>query len=41
VAEQRAKNDYKVNLRAEKEIQQIQGQLAEILARLEEIKGGK
>jgi uncharacterized membrane protein len=39
VAEQRAKNDYKVNLRAEKEIQEIQGQLAEILARLEKMQG--
>jgi len=38
VAEQRAKNDYKVNLRAEKEIKEIRGQLAEVLARLEELK---
>ncbi len=33
-AEARAKNDYKVNLRAEKEIQEMRGQLAEILERL-------
>jgi len=39
VAEQRAKNDYKVNLRAEKEIQEVRAQLAEILARLEEMQG--
>jgi len=37
VAEDRAKNDYKVNLRAEKEILEVQSQLAEILAKLEEI----
>jgi uncharacterized membrane protein len=39
VAEQRAKNDYKVNLRAEKEIQEIRGQLAEVLERLGEMQG--
>ena len=38
-SEERAKNDYKVNLRAEKEIKEIQEKLAEILARLEELKG--
>jgi uncharacterized membrane protein len=38
-AEARAKNDYKVNMRAEKEIQEVQGQLKEILERLEEMKG--
>ena len=37
-ADERAKNDYKVNLRAEKEIKEIQAQLAEILARLGEMK---
>jgi uncharacterized membrane protein len=37
-AEDRAKNDYKVNMKAEKEIQEIQGQLKEILERLEEMK---
>jgi len=37
-AEARAKNDYKVNLKAEKEIQQIQDQLAAILKRLDELK---
>lgn len=36
-AEERAKNDYKVNRQAEKEIQQIQDQLAKILARLDEL----
>jgi len=36
-ADERAKNDYKVNLKAEKEIKEIQGQLREILARLEEM----
>jgi uncharacterized membrane protein len=40
VAEQRAKNDYKVNLRAEKGIQEVREQLAEVLARLEEMKAG-
>jgi uncharacterized membrane protein len=38
-AEERAKNDYKVNLRAEKEIKEVQAQLGEILARLKELKG--
>ena len=33
--EQRAKNDYKVNQKAEKEIEAIQDQLAEILKRLD------
>jgi uncharacterized membrane protein len=37
-ADERAKNDYKVNLKAEKEITEMKGQLAEILARLEEMK---
>ncbi len=37
-AEARAKNDYKVNLKAEKEIQDIQDQLAAILKRLDELK---
>ena len=39
-AEEWAKNDYKVNKKAEQEIEQIQAQLAAILARLEEIKAG-
>jgi len=39
-AEQRAKNDYKVNQKAEREIQEIQDQLATILARLDEMKIG-
>ncbi len=34
-AEERAKNDYKINLKAEKEIKQIQTQLAMILERLD------
>ena len=38
-AEERAKSDYKINLKAEKEIKEIQDQLAEILERLEEMKG--
>jgi uncharacterized membrane protein len=38
-SEDRAKNDYKVNLKAEKEIKEVKAQLAEILARLEELKG--
>jgi uncharacterized membrane protein len=38
-SEERAKNDYKVNLKAEKEIKQIQNQLAAILSRLDELKG--
>jgi|HubBroStandDraft_1064217.scaffolds.fasta_scaffold369706_2 uncharacterized membrane protein len=37
--EERAKNDYKVNLKAEKEIKEIQVQLATILKRLDELKG--
>jgi len=37
-ADERAKNDYKVNLKAEKEITEMKGQLAEILARLEKMK---
>jgi len=40
-SEERAKNDYKVNLKAEKEIKEIQNQLAEILASLNAIKSGK
>ena len=34
-SEERAKNDYKVNQKAEREIEEIQEQLAEILKRLE------
>jgi uncharacterized membrane protein len=37
-AEERAKNDYKVNLRAEREIKEIQAQLAAILERLDAMK---
>jgi len=37
-AEERAKGDYKINLKAESEIQEIKTQLAEILSRLEELK---
>jgi len=37
-AEDRAKNDYKVNQKAEREIEEIQEQLATILARLDEMK---
>ena len=37
-AEERAKNDYKINVRAEKEIKEMRAQLEEILARLEEMK---
>jgi uncharacterized membrane protein len=37
-AEERAKNDYKVNLRAEKEINEIQDQLKEVLDVLHEMK---
>jgi len=37
-SEERAKRDYNVNLKAEKEIQQLKAQLTEILARLDEIK---
>ena len=40
-ADQRAKNDYKVNLKAEKEIQEIQDSLARILKQLEEMKAGQ
>src|ERR1700678_1803393 len=40
-AEVRAKNDYKVNQKAEREIQEIQKQLAEILKGLEELKAAK
>jgi uncharacterized membrane protein len=40
-ADDRAKNDYKVNLKAEKEILQIQDQLAKILARIDELQSGK
>ena len=36
-ADERAKNDYKVNLRAEKEIKEMRAQLGEILARLAEM----
>jgi len=39
-AEERAKNDYKVNQKAEREIQEIQEQLAKILARLDEMAKG-
>jgi uncharacterized membrane protein len=37
-AEQRAKNDYKVNLKAEKEIQEIREYLTTIVKQLEEMK---
>ena len=37
-AEERAKGDYKVNLKSESEIQEIKRQLAEILGRLDELK---
>jgi uncharacterized membrane protein len=37
-AERRAKNDYKINLKAEKEITEIQANLATILKRLDELK---
>ena len=37
-AEERAKNDYKVNRKAEMEIQEIKSQLKEILRRLDELK---
>jgi uncharacterized membrane protein len=36
-SEERAKRDYEVNLRAEKEIKEITAQLGKILARLDEI----
>jgi len=39
-SEERAKNDYKVNQKAEREIEAIQDQLAEILKRLDEMKAG-
>ena len=39
-AEERAKNDYKVNQKAEREIEEIQKQLAEILKRLDAMKTG-
>ena len=37
-SEERAKNDYRVNQKAEREIEQIQAQLAEILERLDAMK---
>jgi uncharacterized membrane protein len=40
-AEERAKRDLAVNVKAEKEIQAIKAQLAEILARLEQLKTEK
>jgi uncharacterized membrane protein len=40
-AEERAKNDYKVNQKAELEIEEIQERLAEILKRLDELGAGK
>jgi uncharacterized membrane protein len=40
-AEERAKNDYKVNRKAELEIQEMKSQLAEILKKLDEIKASK
>ena len=39
-AEARAKNDYKVNQKAEREIEEIQKQLGRILDQLQEIKDG-
>ena len=39
-AEERAKNDYKVNQKVEQEIEEIQKQLATILERLDEMKAG-
>jgi len=39
-AEERAKNDYKVNRKAEAEIQEMKTQLALILTRLDEMKAG-
>lgn len=39
-SEERAKNDYKVNQKAEREIESIQAQLAMILKRLDEMKAG-
>jgi len=41
VSEERAKRDYEVNRKAEKEIKAIQAQLDEILARLNELKPAK
>ncbi len=38
-AEERAKNDYKVNRKAEVEIQAVQEQLAQILVRLDQLQG--
>jgi len=38
-ADERAKRDYSINLKAEKEIREIKQQLAAILARLDELKG--
>jgi uncharacterized membrane protein len=38
-SDERAKRDYSVNLKAEKEIREIKQQLAKILARLDELKG--
>ena len=40
-AEERAKRDLSVNVKAEKEITEIKAQLAEILSRLEEMKAAK
>jgi uncharacterized membrane protein len=40
-AEERAKNDYRVNQKAEREIEEIQEQLAAILKGLEELKASK
>jgi uncharacterized membrane protein len=39
-SEERARNDYKVNQKAEQEIEEIQEQLAAILKSLEELKAG-
>jgi len=39
-AEERSKNDYKVNRKAEVEIQEMKEQLKEILKRLEQMKAG-
>jgi uncharacterized membrane protein len=40
-SEERAKNDYRVNLKAEKEIKEIQDKLEIILARLDSTKGNE
>lgn len=40
-ADERAKRDLSVNVKAEKEIKEIKAQLADILSRLEEIKAAK